>query len=75
MAATGTSYLAFVPQHAPTTHGVLAVVERGDGPEAEPLFALPDARSATMLASALNGVLRVYPAYWVNLAPYALFLG
>ena len=25
--------------------------------------------------AALNGVLRVYPAYWVNLAPYALFLG
>lgn len=25
--------------------------------------------------SALNGVLRVYPAYWVNLAPYGLFLG
>lgn len=24
--------------------------------------------------SALNGVLRVYPAYWVNLAPFALFL-
>jgi len=25
--------------------------------------------------AALNGVLRVYPAYWVNLAPYVLFLG
>lgn len=25
--------------------------------------------------AALNGVLRVYPAYWVNLAPFALFLG
>lgn len=25
--------------------------------------------------AALNGVLRVYPAYWVNLAPYGLFLG
>lgn len=25
--------------------------------------------------AALNGVLRVYPAYAVNLAPYALFLG
>ncbi len=24
--------------------------------------------------SALNGVLRVYPAYWVNLAPFVLFL-
>lgn len=25
--------------------------------------------------AALNGVLRAYPAYWVNLAPYGLFLG
>ena len=25
--------------------------------------------------AALNGVLRVYPAYWVNGAPFALFLG
>lgn len=25
--------------------------------------------------AALNGVLRVYPAYWATLAPYALFLG
>lgn len=25
--------------------------------------------------AACNGVLRVYPAYWVNLAPFALFLG
>ena len=25
--------------------------------------------------AALNGVLRAYPAYWVNLAPFALFLG
>ncbi|MDD5302387.1 MAG: hypothetical protein PHS14_04685 [Elusimicrobia bacterium] len=25
--------------------------------------------------AALNGVLRVYPAYWVNLAPFFLFLG
>lgn len=25
--------------------------------------------------AALNGVLRVYPAYWVNLAPFVLFLG
>ncbi len=24
--------------------------------------------------AALNGVLRAYPAYWVNLAPFALFL-
>ena len=25
--------------------------------------------------AALNGVLRAYPAYWVNLVPFALFLG
>ena len=25
--------------------------------------------------AAINGVLRVYPAYWVNLAPFALFVG
>jgi hypothetical protein len=25
--------------------------------------------------AACNGVLRVYPAYWVNLAPFVLFLG
>lgn len=25
--------------------------------------------------AALNGVLRIYPAYWVNLAPFILFLG
>jgi hypothetical protein len=25
--------------------------------------------------AALNGVLRAYPAYWVNLAPFGLFLG
>lgn len=25
--------------------------------------------------AALNGVLRVYPAYWVNLVPFVLFLG
>ena len=25
--------------------------------------------------AALNGVLRAYPAYWVDLAPFALFLG
>ena len=25
--------------------------------------------------AACNGVLRVYPAYWVNLAPFILFLG
>jgi len=25
--------------------------------------------------AAINGVLRAYPAYWVNLVPFALFLG
>ncbi len=57
MSSTSRSYLAFVPQHTADKHGVLAVVERGDGPEAETLVALPDAPSATVLASALNGVL------------------
>jgi hypothetical protein len=56
MSAKSLSYLAFVPQHAPDIHHVLAIVSRGDGPEAEPLVTLPDAPSATMLASALNGV-------------------
>lgn len=51
------SYLAFVPHHAANAHQVLAIVSRDDGPEAEPLASLPDAPSATMLASALNGVL------------------
>jgi hypothetical protein len=55
---TTASYLAFVPHHAPGgAHQVLAIVSRGDGPEAEPLVSLPDAPSVTMLASALNGVL------------------
>lgn len=57
MSAAKKSYLAFVPQHAPDTHGVLAIVDGGDGPEAEALVSLPDAPSATVLASALNGVL------------------
>lgn len=57
MSATTRSYLAFMPHHTPNTHGVLAMVDRGDGPEAETLVSLPDAPSATMLASALNGVL------------------
>jgi hypothetical protein len=30
---------------------------------------------AVAYLSALNGVLRAYPAYWVNLAPYGLFVG
>lgn len=57
MSPQSLSYLAFVPQHAPDSHQVLAIVSRGDGPEAETLVSLPDAPSATMLASALNGVL------------------
>jgi hypothetical protein len=57
MSATTRSYLAFVPQHTPNEHEVLAMIDRGDGPEAETLVSLPDAPSATMLASALNGIL------------------
>jgi hypothetical protein len=57
MSTAGLSYLAFVPQHAPAGHQVLAIVSRGDGREAEPLVSLPDAPSVTMLASALNGIL------------------
>ena len=57
MSTASLSYLAFVPQHAPAGHQVLAIVSRGDGPEAEPLVSLPDAPSVTMLASALNGIL------------------
>ncbi|UPT75033.1 MAG: hypothetical protein M0D55_04790 [Elusimicrobiota bacterium] len=29
----------------------------------------------TAYLAAANGTLRAYPAYWVNLVPYALFLG
>lgn len=57
MSAISKSYLAFVPQHTPNTHEVLAVIDRGDGPEAESLASFSDAASATMLASALNGFL------------------
>jgi hypothetical protein len=57
MSTANSSYLAFVPQHTPSTHEVLAMVDRGDGPEVETLVGLPDAPSATMLASALNGIL------------------
>ncbi|WIV57846.1 hypothetical protein [Amycolatopsis nalaikhensis] len=57
MPATTRSYLAFMPHHTSNTHMVLAMVDRGDGPEAETLVSLPEALSATMLASALNGVL------------------
>lgn len=38
-AATG-PYLAFVSQYTPGEHGVLVVVDRGDGPEAEALVQL-----------------------------------
>lgn len=57
MSATTRSYLAFVPRHTPNAHEVLAMIDRGDGPEAQTLVGLPDAPSATMLASALNGIL------------------
>lgn len=57
MSTTDPPYLAFVPHHTPGAHHVLAIVSRGDGPEAETLVSLPDAQLATMLASALNGVL------------------
>jgi len=57
MSATDRSYLAFAPQHTPSEHMVLAVVDRGDGPEAEALVSFADAPEATMLTSALNGIL------------------
>jgi hypothetical protein len=57
MSATSKSYLAFVPRHTPTAHEVLAMIDHGDGPEAESLASFSDAPSATMLASALNGFL------------------
>lgn len=57
MSATSKSYLAFVPQHTPSTHEVLAMIDHGDGPEAEGLASFSDAPSATMLAAALNGFL------------------
>jgi hypothetical protein len=43
MPASNTSYLAFVPQHAPTALSMLAMIDRGDGPEAETLvsFLMP----------------------------------
>lgn len=55
--STTRSYLAFLPQHTPSEHSVLAVVDRGDGPEVEVLISLTNAPSATMLAAALNGIL------------------
>lgn len=57
MSATSKSYLAFVPRHMPSAHEVLAMIDHGDGPEAESLASFSDAPSATMLASALNGYL------------------
>ena len=52
------SYLAFVPAHTPSRHRVLAIVDRGDGAEADAVATFPDAPSATVLAAALNGVLQ-----------------
>lgn len=57
MSATTASYLTFVPERTPSTHQVLAVIDRGDGSEANTLVGLPGAPSATMLASALQWVL------------------
>ncbi|AHH98625.1 hypothetical protein [Kutzneria albida] len=57
MSATSKSYLAFVPRHTPSAHEVLAMIDHGDGPEAESLASFSDAPSATILASALNGYL------------------
>jgi len=57
MSAISKSYLAFVPWHTPSAHEVLAMIDHGDGPEAESLARFSDAPSATMLASALNGFL------------------
>ena len=51
------SYLSFLPQHTDGGHTLIAVVDRGDGPEAEPLVDLADAPTATVLAAALSGVL------------------
>ena len=52
------SYLAFVPAHTASRHRVLAIVDRGDGAEADAVATFPDAPSATVLAAALNGVLQ-----------------
>jgi hypothetical protein len=52
------SYLAFVPAHTPSRHRVLAIVDRGDGAEADAVATFPDASSATSLAAALNGILQ-----------------
>src|SRR5258705_13162196 len=40
------SYLAFVPAHTPSRHRVLAIVDRGDGAEADAVATFPDAPSA-----------------------------
>ncbi|WP_158889103.1 hypothetical protein [Amycolatopsis anabasis] len=52
------AFLAFVPEHTTSGHRVLGLRVRGDGVEAETVADLPDGPSATVLADALNGVLR-----------------
>ena len=51
------SYLAFLPQHTPGQHHVLAVADHGGGAELCPVVSFAEAQPATMLADALNGVL------------------
>jgi hypothetical protein len=48
------SYLAFVPAHTPSRHRVLAIVDRGDGAEADAVATFPDAPSATVLATGIR---------------------
>jgi hypothetical protein len=51
------TYLAFLAQHTPGEHRVMAVIDRGEDTELQALAGLPDASSATKLAGALNGLL------------------
>ena len=51
------SYLAFLPQHTPGQHHVLAVLDHGGGAELCAVASFAAAPPATMLADALNGVL------------------
>jgi hypothetical protein len=54
---TPASYLAFLPQHTPGQHHVLAVADHGGGAELCAVASFAEAPSATTLADALNGVL------------------
>lgn len=49
--------LAFLPQHTPSKHRVMAVVCHERGAEIEALASFPDAATANTLAEVLNGVL------------------